>query len=47
MLGGILGDDTETDNESESKEEALKSPQVVAFSALANDKVAYCVPILK
>ena len=46
MLGGILGDDTETDNESESKE-ALKSPQVVAFSALANDKVAYCVPILK
>lgn len=46
VLDGILGDDKETDNESESKE-ALQSPQVVAFSALANEKVAYCVPILK
>ena len=45
VLDAILGDDKETDNESDLKEN-YQSQKFVAFSTSASEKVAYCVPIL-
>ena len=46
FLDGILGDEKETDNESDEKD-YHSSPKVVAFATKVSEKVAYCVPLLK
>mmetsp|Transcript_15458 Transcript_15458/g.20915 ORF Transcript_15458/g.20915 Transcript_15458/m.20915 type:complete len:220 (-) Transcript_15458:126-785(-) len=46
VLDAILSDEKETDNESDQKE-VYTTSTVFAFSGKANERVAYCVPLLK